>query len=302
MKKRILLTIAAMLIAFSAHSAFATGTVWVEDFELAKQTARSQGKDLLINFTGSDWCGWCMKLDKEVFGQSDFLDRIQKEFILVKIDFPKRIKQTEAVKIKNDQLARQYGAKGFPTIILTDSDGFAYGKTGYRKGGVENYLDHVSDLKQIKSKRDGLIRDAESAQGLQAARKLDEAYALLTGMGIRSGFDPRHVARIIELDTDNKAGLKKKFTSIKILMDADNILIDLSATDDYLSAGRLLDVMILDASDSPILLQKLYVYKAEAYSGYVEDAKIIKEILNLAVDAAPDTPLAGHIKKYLSRM
>ena len=69
-------------------STFAAGDLWVSDFEKAKTTAAAEGKDLLIDFTGSDWCGWCIKLRKEVFDLDAFKAAGPKNFVLVEIDFP----------------------------------------------------------------------------------------------------------------------------------------------------------------------------------------------------------------------
>ena len=69
-------------------STFAAGDLWVSDFEKAKASAAKEGKDLLIDFTGSDWCSWCIKLRKEVFDLDAFKAAGPKNFVLVEIDFP----------------------------------------------------------------------------------------------------------------------------------------------------------------------------------------------------------------------
>jgi thiol-disulfide isomerase/thioredoxin len=123
---------------------------WMTDFDAAKKKAAAEGKDLFINFTGSDWCGWCIRLDKEVFSQKLFVYEAQKRFVFVYLDFPKNIKQSDALKAQNEKLAQVYGVEGFPTIVLATADGRPYAKTGYEEGGPLVYLRHLAELQMQK--------------------------------------------------------------------------------------------------------------------------------------------------------
>jgi protein disulfide-isomerase len=123
---------------------------WMTDFTAAGKKAKEEGKDLFINFTGSDWCGWCIRLDKEVFSQKLFIYEAQKRFVFVYVDFPRTKKQPETLKKQNEQLARLYGAESFPTIILAMADGKPYGQTGYVEGGPLAYL---QELARLQSRR-----------------------------------------------------------------------------------------------------------------------------------------------------
>lgn len=120
--------------------------VWLTDFEKAKKQAAKQGKSILIDFTGSDWCGWCIKLKKEVFSHEEFVKEASKDFVLVMVDFPKADILTEEQKDANVELGKVYGVKGFPTIILTDAKGKKFAQTGYREGGPGPYLNHLEKL------------------------------------------------------------------------------------------------------------------------------------------------------------
>jgi protein disulfide-isomerase len=118
---------------------------WKTDLNEALATAKKENKVVLINFTGSDWCQWCKRLSDEVFSKSEFEDFANKNLVLVKIDFPRNIEQSNSTKYYNQQLANMYGIEGFPTIILLDKDGRGILKTGYIQGGVKNY---IQELKQ----------------------------------------------------------------------------------------------------------------------------------------------------------
>ena len=75
----------------ASHGDAISGNVWIEDYSQALTMAQESNKSVLINFTGSDWCYWCMRLDEEVFSQPDFISFAEKNLILLKIDFPNNI-------------------------------------------------------------------------------------------------------------------------------------------------------------------------------------------------------------------
>ena len=125
---------------------------WLTDFDKAKQLARQQDKDLLIDFAGSDWCYWCKKLDREVFSKTAFLEPAGRQFVFVLIDFPNDTSgQSDELQKQNERLAQQFGVQGFPTVFLADADGRPYAKTGYMEGGPQAYLDHVKELRNQKT-------------------------------------------------------------------------------------------------------------------------------------------------------
>jgi len=142
MKKITLLTAA---FVFSALSLFA-GNDWMTDFEAAQAKAQESDKPMLLDFTGSDWCGWCIKLKDEVFSQEAFQDYAAEELVLVELDFPRRKAISDELKAQNEMLAQKYGIRGFPTIILLSPEGELVAKTGYRRGGAESYVTHLKDL------------------------------------------------------------------------------------------------------------------------------------------------------------
>ncbi len=75
---------------------------WLTDLRIAKERARQEKKAILLNFTGSDWCGWCKKLDAEVFSQKEFKDYAAKHLVLVEVDFPHGFKLPDATKKQNE--------------------------------------------------------------------------------------------------------------------------------------------------------------------------------------------------------
>src|SRR3981081_475053 len=110
------------LFVLVATCAGAFAADWQTDYAKALAMARSQIKRVLLDFTGSDWCGPCIQLRKRVFSRPDFSAYANKNLVLVEIDYPQRKKQSDELKKQNEKLSKQYGIdeKGFPTIMLLD--------------------------------------------------------------------------------------------------------------------------------------------------------------------------------------
>ena len=115
----------ALLVIFLSGFLFSNGT-WETDFNKAKQTAQSEHKLILLNFSGSDWCGPCIRMHKEIFDNNSFSQYAGEHLVLVNADFP-RLKKNQLSKdqqAKNDQLADKYNKNGiFPLTVLLSSDG-----------------------------------------------------------------------------------------------------------------------------------------------------------------------------------
>ncbi len=119
---------------------------WETDFKKASSTAKTSGKYIMLDFSGSDWCGWCIKLEKEVFSQDAFKDFAEKNLVCVLVDFPRKKKQTGEQKQQNRDLATKYRIQGYPTIIILGPDGEPVAMTGYLQGGSKNYVQHLNEI------------------------------------------------------------------------------------------------------------------------------------------------------------
>ncbi|MBT8377715.1 MAG: thioredoxin family protein [Ignavibacteria bacterium] len=119
---------------------------WQSNLENAIAQAKEEDKAVLVNFTGSDWCKWCIKLNDEVFSQDEFEKYAEENLVLVILDFPRSIPQTQETKLYNNSLAQQYGVRGFPTILVFNSTGELVAKTGYQQGGADNYVNHIQSF------------------------------------------------------------------------------------------------------------------------------------------------------------
>ncbi len=183
---------------------------WTENMEAAMKQAAAEDKGLLLNFTGSDWCIWCKRLEKEVFGQEEFLKEAQKQFVLVKLDFPNDKSKLDKKTIEQNQTWKsKFGVSGFPTVYLTDAKGRPYAKTGYAEGGPKNYLPMLKEKREIGVKLDAAFAKAKQAEGIERAKLLDEALALVDDDMVESHYG-EVVKEIVKLDNKNEAGLRAK--------------------------------------------------------------------------------------------
>ena len=129
--------------------ASAEDTKWLTDYDKALAQAKTENKAVLMNFTGSDWCPWCIKMDKEVLNTKEFKDYADKNLVLVEVDFPNSKPQTDEVKKQNEGLKGKYNADGFPTFILVDPDGKELGRqVGFLEGGPSAFLAKLASFKK----------------------------------------------------------------------------------------------------------------------------------------------------------
>jgi thioredoxin-related protein len=130
-----------LTVAFLAAPLRAGDPAWSNDYVAARAAAAKTGRRLLLDFTGSDWCVFCQKLDREVFSTPEFRD-FARNFILVRLDYPSRKKLSPAEETQNGELRQRYKIDGFPTLIVTDASGTELCRaTGYSPGsGPQAFL------------------------------------------------------------------------------------------------------------------------------------------------------------------
>jgi thioredoxin-related protein len=121
---------------------------WMTDLPKAQAKAKEEKKMVMMDFTGSDWCGWCIKLDKEVFSTPEFAEYAKQNLVLVEVDFPNRKKQSAELKKANDALQKKYKIEGYPTIIVLNGEGKKIGELGYMKGGPKAFTAELEKLRK----------------------------------------------------------------------------------------------------------------------------------------------------------
>jgi protein disulfide-isomerase len=139
--------LALLSLALVTSTAAFAAAGWDDDYEKALAKAKAEKKMVVLDFTGSDWCGWCMKLDEEVFSKKEFKDYAKENLVLVEVDFPQQKKLSKKVKEQNDKLQAEHKVRGFPTIIVLNPEGKKVGEIGYQKGGPAPFIAKLDELK-----------------------------------------------------------------------------------------------------------------------------------------------------------
>jgi thiol-disulfide isomerase/thioredoxin len=271
---------------------------WTMNFEAAKAKATAQKKHLLINFGGSDWCGWCIRLEAEVFGKEDFRRKAGKHFVLVDLDSPRDAqKLSPEIRQQNARLVEQYRIEAYPTILLTDAAGRPYAATGYREGGVDPYLAHLQEFREIGLKVQELLVEATGlTDPIEKAKRLDSALELLEPSLVNQ-FYAEQIDQIVQLDANNAAGLKNKYIVRKSFGDVQNALTE----QDYTKALELLDTMLKTLTLNGEQTQQTHYARAHALH-FLQRSAEEKQALDQAVAAAPNSQMAEGLRRLIAQL
>jgi len=232
---------------------------WLTDLDAAKKQAAAEHKDILIDFTGSDWCGWCIKLKKEVFDQPEFAEA-SKKFVLVELDFPNKKPQSSEVKAKNRAAQQKYGITGFPTILLMDAQGEVYARTGYKAGGAEKYDTHLQELTKQNTPEGKKALAAEAKTAAEAGAKRAAASAKIKAAIEAKDFAAGSAAydeMYGAVSGPQKAVLNMNKAILSLRIDAEN----------KERALKLIDAALVDAAGNESLVTRIKADREKVAAG-----------------------------------
>jgi len=171
-----------LLIALLALVCPPAGAEWLTSYEKALAAARRANRPILVDFEGSDWCGWCQALEREVWSQPAFKRWAAGKVILLKLHFPRRRALPAAQKKQNERLKMKYGITGFPTVLFLDLDGEVFGRSGYLRGGAEAWTKNADAL-LAKRPAPPTLKFAPVAAARDQAKKAGKALLVLATDG-----------------------------------------------------------------------------------------------------------------------
>ena len=291
---------AAAILSLPLNSQAADG--WLVDFEKAKAQAAKEGKSILMEFTGSDWCPPCKALAEGVLTQEVFKTEAPKNFVLLKLDNPNdKSKQTPEEIEQYKVLSKQYAVQGVPTIFLTDAKGKPYWQTvGYSGDPADKYVANLNAQLATLAKRDAAFTKAEKAKGTEKAKHLAEGLSLVSNELALNTYS-EEVAEIIKLDADNKAGLKAKFEGLKNSVDfkAELQSVLRGGGADPKSALAAIDKLIEEKKPTGEALQEALFYKGSIH--FRDDKAKAKALLLEAQKLAPDSDIGKRINGILAQ-
>lgn len=279
MFKQLLTALAAVALVAPAFAA-----EWMNDFEAALAKAKAEKKLVLMDFTGSDWCGWCIKLRNNVLDKPEFEAYAKDKFVLMEVDCPKnKSKLSEKVQKQNDELCRKYPNSGFPTLIVVNPKGVVVGGfSGYKE------LDalKVSLDRAVKANKD--IKKANKLTGKEKETALDAVYQVMEPAARKAG-------GYQTLSAQDAAAQRKEFEA-KINPIVEGINQGTNTPDDWMKAlDECLEVS-LPGNKSYLLDQKFYILVNGARD--LEDLRSAREIGRQLVESLPE-PYASHIKQQI---
>ncbi len=293
----------ALVALHCTGTLFAAREEWKSDFTAAKKLAAESKQDLLMDFTGSDWCGWCIKLDKEVFSQDAFKAGVKDKFVLVEVDFPKDKSKLSADTLKqNTELGGKYAIEGYPTILLCDAEGRPFGKTGYQAGGPEAYVKHLNELHAAKDVRDKAFAEAAKAEGVVKAKAL---VAALGAMGLEdsvvANFYGEVVAQIKAADPKDETGYAKAAGAKERSMAFQEKLQELAQKGDFDGAMVFVDTTLKEGGFGEEDTQQMMMVRVMIFA----QQKKFDEALKAADEAkafAPNSKISANIDGLKARL
>jgi thioredoxin-related protein len=145
-------TAICLLTCWAALQTFVAQGEWLTELPKAQAKAKAENKIVLMDFTGSDWCGWCIKFNKEVLSTPEFAEYAKKNLVLVELDFPRKKQQPAELKKANKALQAKFQVDGFPTFVVLNAEGKEIGKqVGYSEGGAKPFISKLEGFKKKPS-------------------------------------------------------------------------------------------------------------------------------------------------------
>lgn len=152
--------------------AFCAGTSraelnWLTDYNAAVNQAKAENKIVLMDFTGSDWCGWCMRLKAEVFDTPEFAAFARANLVMLEVDFPRGKTLSAEQRAANMKLAKRFEIEGYPTIVLVNGTGHPVAQLGYMPGGPTAFIAEMQKAHGVRWKapdNSGAVANGASAE------------------------------------------------------------------------------------------------------------------------------------------
>ena len=230
------------------------GDSWFPEFDEGRAAAQAQGKDLLIDFGGSDWCLPCQRLKDSVLSRPEFIERASREFVLIDIDLPVRTPIAADRKQRYEQLHERYGIRSFPTIVLAMPDGRPYARTTYREAlqTPEAYWKHLGPMHERGQRLRAALVRIEALEGRARAEALVEGLSQLNPRFIPL-FYADHVAELRAIDPSDTTGYlafldgRRALDDFQAGLDVHTAAIDPAAVDALIARAKLKGELLQEA-------------------------------------------------------
>ncbi len=269
------------MMSLAAIVAPAFAAEWLTDLEAAKKQAAAENKAILVDFTGSDWCGYCIRLKKNVFDKPEFADYAKDKFVLLEIDVPNNPKFDRELLKKNRQLCNDFNVSGFPTILVLTPQGEVAG--GF-VGGKPN-LNAVQAALDPALENVAALAAAEKLTGDEKTKALAACYEALPDSVKESAKSLR--GKIVANDPNDLSGLKAEVEAEKQLAEIEAKLI--AAGNDMKKVLATLEALMPEVlpANKPIMLNSLFELRMIT-SENEQDLEKAKQTLDELAALLPD--------------
>ena len=269
------------MMSLAAIVAPAFAAEWLTDLEAAKKQAAAENKAILVDFTGSDWCGYCIRLKKNVFDKPEFADYAKDKFVLLEIDVPNNPKFDRELLKKNRQLCSDFNVSGFPTILVLTPQGEVAG----------GFVGGKPDLNAVQAALDPALENvaalaaAEKLTGDEKTRALAACYKALPDSVKESAKSLR--GKIVANDPNDLCGLKAEVEAEKQLAEIEAKLI--AAGNDMKKVLATLEALMPEVlpANKPIMLNSLFELRMLT-SENEQDLEKAKQTLDELAALLPD--------------
>jgi len=281
-------------------SVYAGADGWLEDYDAALKASVATGKPILVDITGSDWCPPCQQMEAEVFGRPEFLPTASAQYVLLRLDYPRNLAQSEKIRVQNQRLADRYPFEGFPTYLLLDGQGRLFGQyTGYLPGGLKAFFQKTKQLEGQKDTLLGLITSAsKAAPGAERAKAQDALYRQAEAWNLTSQYADLPL-KIVQEDKDGKAGLKGRY---QVLNAYNRLLTTWTEKSDFRQAAADLEALATQATPYADLRQKVLFTEGMVWMNAVGDELKAKDALTRAKAVDPTSSTGRRAAQLLDQL
>lgn len=272
---------------------------WLDSLAAAQKASAASGKPILVDVTGSDWCQPCQLMEAEVFSRAEFAS-VAAKYVLLRIDFPRKTTQAEALRVQNKAFAARYPFDGFPTFFVLDSRGTAYGRhTGRVDGGVVAFDALVTAWEGHRPVLTGLVEAAaKAAPGADRAKAQDALFRQAEEWDLTAQFGDLPL-KIVQEDRDGKAGLKARY---QVYNAYQRLLATWTSLGDPRRAVDEFDSLAGRAVGWPDLRQKILFTKAMVQLNALDDEIPARDTFRVVRDLVPGTATARQAAGFLDRL
>jgi thioredoxin-related protein len=257
--------LAISLILSLAIPAQAEDGPWMVDFQAALAKAKAEKKLVMVDFTGSDWCVWCKRLQAEVFDAEVFKKKAPEMFVLMVVDRPHdKSKLAAAVVSQNDKIVKQYDVFEFPKILFLDPKGNVVAKGGYRPGGAEKFVEYLADIHKTWQE---ILRGKTDLLKIKGEKRIKLLDQIVDGyVKLESPSEDLAVCsrEIVTLDPKNKSGLKPKHEFRLAVCKCDSLIEKKEVVDAVASLRAAMKIKGLDDKQTAELDARLKKYEKSA--------------------------------------